>query len=66
MNLETLSAFLLTLLYFQASFSKNLTSTPKGLQQKFIKKLPLFFYKIVIFLFWTANLEIIVPISQMF
>lgn len=60
MNLETLSAFLLTLLYFQASFSKNLTSTPKGLQQKFIKKLPLFFYKIVIFL--VIVLEFLAPL----
>lgn len=46
--LQTVSAILLTLLYFQSVFSKNLTSTPKGLQERFIKALPMFFYKIVI------------------
>ena len=58
--MKTLSAILLTLLYFQSSFNKNLTSTPKDLQQRFIKKLPLLFYKIVIF--FVILLEFLAPL----
>jgi uncharacterized membrane protein YphA (DoxX/SURF4 family) len=46
--LQTITAILITLIYFQSVFSKNLSSTPKGLQEHFIKALPIFFYKIVI------------------
>lgn len=47
-SLKTLSAILLTLLYFQSVFHKDLISTPKGLQERFIKALPMIFYKMII------------------
>lgn len=59
-NFETLSAFLLTLLYFQSALNKNLTTTPKGLQERFIKSIPLLFYKFIIVC--VILLELIAPI----
>ena len=60
MNYETISAFLITLLYFQAVFHKNLILTPKGLQNKLIKQIPILFYKIIIII--VMLLEFVAPI----
>lgn len=48
MNIKLVASVLLGLLFFQAVFSKNLSSTPKGLQMKLWKELPLVIYKIII------------------
>ena len=64
MNNKLLASALIGLLFFQAAFGKNLTSTPAGLRAKLWKWIPFWIYKVVIV--GVIILELVAPIVMVY
>ena len=64
MNDKLLASIFIGLLFFQAVFNKNLTSTPKSLQMKLWKWIPFWIYQVVII--GVILLEFIAPLVMVY